>query len=198
MSKRIFKGLSILGNGDEIHPPGTLVVDVESGSIKVHNGTDSGGVNLAAELGDLITATPEEDFVIRTQYQVPTSPIGSGSTYSNMDYTFDTSGTLILGSGVRSRGSLWLDSDVSINIGYDATNPDVTIGNAYDATGGLTSIRGKGIQILSAVPVSSKGAPGDYPRMFAIDSNYVYVCVADYTNGLIDIWKRVALNLTTW
>jgi hypothetical protein len=49
----------------------------------------------------------------------------------------------------------------------------------------------------SKTPLTSKGASGDKAGMIAWDSNYIYVCVTDYSNGLADIWKRAAIG-STW
>ena len=48
------------------------------------------------------------------------------------------------------------------------------------------------------VPTSSKGVLGDKIGMIAADSNYIYVCKADYTDGLADIWSRNPLASGTW
>jgi hypothetical protein len=47
-------------------------------------------------------------------------------------------------------------------------------------------------------PGSSKGAAGHVAGQITIDNNYLYRCVATYTNGVADIWKRVALTGGTW
>ena len=44
-------------------------------------------------------------------------------------------------------------------------------------------------------PSSSTGSAGDVTGMISWDSNYIYVCSADY-DGTTSIWKRV--QLTTW
>lgn len=51
---------------------------------------------------------------------------------------------------------------------------------------------------LVAAPTSSKGAAGDTVGMIAADANYLYVCVATYTDGLTDIWSRTAVTASTW
>ena len=48
----------------------------------------------------------------------------------------------------------------------------------------------------SKTPVSSVGATGDKAGMIAWDSNYIYVCTANY-NGTTNIWKRAAIG-STW
>jgi hypothetical protein len=47
-------------------------------------------------------------------------------------------------------------------------------------------------------PVTSKGQPGDQLNDIAFDNLYVYYCVAYYSDGVADIWKRVAFSIDTW
>jgi hypothetical protein len=49
-----------------------------------------------------------------------------------------------------------------------------------------------------AVPASSVGLPGDMADMLAVGGGYLYVCVADYTVGGIDIWTKTTLTGGTW
>ena len=48
------------------------------------------------------------------------------------------------------------------------------------------------VAMQQATPSSSTGAPGNKTGMIAWDSNYIYVCTADY-DGSTAIWKRTAL-----
>jgi hypothetical protein len=57
---------------------------------------------------------------------------------------------------------------------------------------------GAGRVIANSVPANSKGAPGDRRGMIAADSNYLYVCTTDYTNGVSDIWSRTSIAASTW
>jgi hypothetical protein len=47
------------------------------------------------------------------------------------------------------------------------------------------------------VPPSKVGQPGDTKGMIFADSSHIYVCIADYTDGLSDIWSRASAS-TTW
>jgi hypothetical protein len=48
----------------------------------------------------------------------------------------------------------------------------------------------------TVAPTSAKGFPGDTQGMFAVDSQYIYYCTADYTDGVADIWNRTLQ--TSW
>lgn len=54
--------------------------------------------------------------------------------------------------------------------------------------------------INGTVPLTSKGKVGDKVGQVAADSNYIYYCTATYVTQMVqpDIWKRVALNGSTW
>ena len=49
----------------------------------------------------------------------------------------------------------------------------------------------------SKTPSTSKGAAGDKSGMVAWDANYIYVCTANYTDGVANIWKRASIG-GTW
>tara|TARA_R100001510_G_C7445714_1_gene72952 strand:- start:15 stop:362 length:348 start_codon:yes stop_codon:yes gene_type:complete len=49
------------------------------------------------------------------------------------------------------------------------------------------------VAMKQATPSSSTGAPGNKAGMIAWDTNYIYVCTADY-NGSSAIWKRTQLS----
>ena len=54
-----------------------------------------------------------------------------------------------------------------------------------------------GGRVVSA-PVSSIGAVGDKQNDLAFNGSYIYYCTADYSDGLSNIWKRVAWSGDTW
>jgi len=84
---------------------------------------------------------------------------------------FKSSGDIPAENGIF----LWDDSN-----GY----PVVSAGNEF-----------RQVAMKQATPSSSTGAPGNKAGMLAWNSNYIYVCTADY-DGSTAIWKRVALS--TW
>jgi len=47
-------------------------------------------------------------------------------------------------------------------------------------------------------PSFSTGAAGDRAGDLAFTNDYIYYCTADYTDGLSNIWKRVAWGGDTW
>ena len=51
------------------------------------------------------------------------------------------------------------------------------------------------IAMKHATPPANTGSVGDVTGMISWDTNYIYICVANY-DGSTAIWKRVALS--TW
>jgi hypothetical protein len=52
-------------------------------------------------------------------------------------------------------------------------------------------------RVQEAPPSTSAGTAGDTAGMLAFDTNYLYVCVADYDTST-EIWRRVAFDTTPW
>mgnify|MGYP006288046555 CR=1 FL=1 len=57
-----------------------------------------------------------------------------------------------------------------------------------------------GINLYQIVPppITSKGTEFDLLGQLAFDNDYIYYCVASYSNGFDDIWKRLAWSSDTW
>lgn len=69
----------------------------------------------------------------------------------------------------------------------------VTVGEGLGITQeGVLSLQ------LRTPPPTSKGEPGDKAGVFAVDTGFFYYCVADYTTGTANIWKRVNWSVQTW
>jgi hypothetical protein len=73
----------------------------------------------------------------------------------------------------------------------DTSNWMLRIHDGTTAGGNLVSNR-------VAVPATSKGTATDRVGFWAANSQYFYYCIASYTNGVNDIWKRVAFDSATW
>jgi hypothetical protein len=61
-----------------------------------------------------------------------------------------------------------------------------------------SSIIGGDRVIADLAPASSKGVAGDRASMMAVAGGYLYVCTADYTTGVADIWTRTPLTTGAW
>lgn len=72
----------------------------------------------------------------------------------------------------------------------DTPSIPTSIGDFVDVDGNLV--------MPTATPDTSKGVEGDKAGAVAFDDNYIYRCTVDYTDGVADIWKRVAWSNDTW
>jgi hypothetical protein len=45
-------------------------------------------------------------------------------------------------------------------------------------------------------PATAKGVTGDLIGDISVDADYIYYCTTTWTDGVADIWKRVAI--ATW
>lgn len=61
-----------------------------------------------------------------------------------------------------------------------------------------SSVIGGDRVIADLPPASSKGVEGDRAGMIAAANGYLYVCVADWSTGTVDIWSRTAITTSTW
>lgn len=82
---------------------------------------------------------------------------------------------------------------------FNLTDNDIQATNSNGNVRLVPNGSGKVIAVDDSITVSSSrtittstGSAGDTAGMIAWDSNYVYVCVADY-DGSTDIWRRATL-----
>jgi hypothetical protein len=125
---------------------------------------------------------------------------------------------VVIGQTTGTPHTLTLPASVSIGVstilGYDAGTRTITFDTTgdymfeFNTANGGTSVaiidlsRNRVIssldtvQLKGAVPGANTGAEGDLAGMITVDEDYLYVCIADYTDGMDPIWTRTAL--TTW
>lgn len=77
-----------------------------------------------------------------------------------------------------------VDENDLLYVVVDGNSRAVTAGNLIAS---LTQVK--------APPAAALGSAGDKEGMIAFDSNYLYICTANY-NGSSNVWKRV--SLTSW
>lgn len=95
------------------------------------------------------------------------------------------------GNTVRVLGSLGLDSPSVLHWAFTT----IDCGTTVEVTP-LNRPR-KATQLTTTVPTSSIGVQGDRAGQIAVNSSYIYVCVADW-DGTTNIWKRTALTGGSW
>jgi hypothetical protein len=105
----------------------------------------------------------------------------------------DASGTVAVSVSDTSTST---QGDLNLDFTLSATGNISATGYAFGMSTGSspTFLR----VTLTSVPATSKGAAGDKLGMIAADASYLYVCTANYTTGVADIWSRTAIAASTW
>lgn len=93
-------------------------------------------------------------------------------------------------------GNAWINDSLQLT---DLSIVDGTAGQVLTTNGqGVFSFATIDSSQVS-VPSSSKGQAGDQIGQWAADGTYYYYCAATYTNGTVDIWRRIAFDTNhTW
>lgn len=95
-------------------------------------------------------------------------------------------------SEIYGKDAIGANFDLTDNT-ISATNTNGNIELEPNGTG-VVVINNDNIMIsTSKTPSTSAGAAGDKRGMIAFDSNYLYVCIANY-DGSTAIWKRLSLG----
>lgn len=95
------------------------------------------------------------------------------------------------GNTVRVLGSLGLDSPSVLHWAFTTTDCGTTVEVVP------VNRPRKTTQLTTTVPSSSVGIQGDRAGQIAVDSTYIYVCVADW-DGSTNIWKRTTMTGGSW
>ena len=117
--------------------------------------------------------------------------------------TTTTPGTVVVGTGlaVDNNGLLTVNLG-SGTVPFAAINSvgDIDTQGDVNATGNIygTNIFANTIVVSKVSPATSKGTVGDKAGMFAYDAGHLSVCVADYTDGTANIWRRISWTSSSW
>ena len=115
---------------------------------------------------------------------------GNTIAATNTGVTYTNYGTVYFNDPIAG-------ANVTITNPYSLmTAGNVKIGTTYPFT--FNASTGRMIFPTGTLPATSKGATGDTAGMFAIDATYFYYCIATYTTGTPDIWKRTPHAAGTW
>jgi hypothetical protein len=117
--------------------------------------------------------------------------------------TTTTPGTVVVGTGLAvdnaglltvNLGSGTVPFAAITSVGDIDTQGDVNAdGNVY-----ATDVFANTVVVRKASPVNSKGNVGDKAGMFAYDAGHLSVCIADYTDGTANIWRRITWTSSSW
>lgn len=95
-----------------------------------------------------------------------------------------------------AKGAAGSNLDLSDNK-IEATNSNGNVELLPNGAGRVVIVDDSITINTSKTPATSKGISGDKAGMVAWDANYIYVCTANYTDGVANIWKRAAIG-STW
>lgn len=120
----------------------------------------------------------------------PRIPQGPGSgTVTSVAVAGSGAGVSVTGSPITTAGTITIQ------------NTGVT---SLIAGSGISLNQSNGAVVISSTGLSTRitygsapganGAPGDLQGAIRADSNYVYICTANYTTGTVPIWKRISLG----
>ena len=213
--------------GDVIADNSTLLVSGETGSINLNGTikdnvvpfTDA-NINLGSGVYKFSNAYIANTVFIGSSSTQSISAAGSNITLKGSIQTNSSISTTLDGDIIGSNLSSFVVDDVvgiragatfklpatalltvaSVNPG-DNTVTTTTTFTASEALDGAAVIFYNPETAVSSyrfeIPASAAGIPGDKKGMVFATATHIYVCFADYTNGLSNIWTRSDAS-TTW
>lgn len=182
-----FKNLNyIYINGAQFNADLTLTVDDSGATVVPANGISPMVVLGFNFIANNIYMTKVGGGATYIVFQPHMARFGtSGGNYAiPMNFIFQPQGCAVRGTWTNN-GSVTTRNS-SFDIAVRGTSP------AY------TGVLGGDRIVADSPPATSKGAAGDRVGMIAAGAGYLYVCTADWTNGIPDIWSRTAISATTW
>jgi len=213
--------------GDVIADNSTLLVNGETGSINLNGTindnvipTTDASVNLGSGVYKFNNAYIDSTIFVGSASTQSLSASGSnitlkGSIQTNSPVTKALDGDIIGsdltsfvvddGIGIRAGATFKLPGTAlltvdSVNLGTNTVTTTTTFTPSEALDGSSVVFYNPSTQVSSyrfEVPPSKVGQPGDTKGMIFADSSHIYVCIADYTDGLSDIWSRASAS-TTW
>ena len=183
----------------------TVVVNPETGDLNGKlNGEVDGNINkttdsiLTIQSASGIVITPNGDFNMPAATNIELRASNDALLSATGTLTLQSSSGIIEFNGSQIDASLtdinFANADLNLT-GSTLNFLNATVNNLNPS--GNVAISGN-LSVTGPVPTTSNGASGDTLGTVAFDSNYIYYCTATYTDGVADIWKRVAWSGDTW
>lgn len=184
---------------------------VEQSNHPANTVTVLGMVNLGGSLGisvsDQLFFDGGNTLTFTAPDYAPASSANLTVSAGTNNWVFSANSTLTFPNDVRITLGGAMDMN-SINFSVPASiNPSNRYEWAFDASYGFPLLRFPDNSLQSTAwsggrvveePLASTGAEGDQERDLAFSNGYIYYCTADYTDGLSNIWKRIAWSGDTW
>lgn len=115
-------------------------------------------------------------------------------------WTVTFSGSLLSPIGSGGVGNYLLSGANILTSSQSFNNNILAAGSqswVFGTDGGFAFPDGGSLRV-GIVPLTSIGTVNDKQGTVAFDGNYIYYCIADYMDGLSNIWKRIAWSNDTW
>lgn len=206
MSKQVqFRRGTYAENELFVGAEGEITVDTDSNSLRVHDGVTVGGFEVTGNVhftgNEMALGESDLSIIVNKDTSAETLVI-NGSTNEVHLHSANSNESLRLANHnasayiVIAAGSTTSSPKV---INLRASFVDLYANLRFQALGQGIVFNDQSVQttaLQSRTPTTSVGAAGDTAGMFAFDSSYIYVCVADY-DGTTPIWKRTTTG-STW
>jgi len=158
-------------------------------------------------LGDDVLVRAKDDIRLRTGYNFQNNEY-------NWQFRFTDGGSQIFFNGAEEEDygritpnlfdegvrGLTLEGENQIRLRVDNSGNELILnsdGELIFSDNTIQTTAWAGGRVVAA-PGASTGAAGDKAGDLAFDSQYIYYCTVDYTDGIENIWKRVAWSNDTW
>lgn len=160
-------------------------------------------VATASELGNITfntniiaTSTSDEDIILNPNGNGRVRLVSTPLQFDNGNNAPYNGHLLYSAPGVSKVGLGIGDTNNSLRIVGDGVTTGIVadFGTHVNGTGTWTSV----LTVISTGPTSSKGSVGDKANMISVGGGFLYVCVADYTDGNADIWTKTTLTGGAW
>jgi hypothetical protein len=198
----------------KLPPYGTITTPATMGSAVTIKAPASGPVIVKNDSGYNSLTVQDSDVRVSTStsipYDVGTILYSSGSWEMNPSTNLDTTG----GTGTG------LTVNITESGGYADTITIQNAGSGYNNGDEITVISGTSTVIFTILthvktwkfgadgvttlpfyvryPNTARGVNGDKAGMMVVAGAYLYYCYADYTDGTVPIWQKVAMDNTDW
>lgn len=206
MSKQVqFRRGTYVENEAFTGAEGEITVDTDNNTLRLHNGVDQGGFPITGnvhftgneiKLGETeltITVnrdTTAEQLVINgstNEVHIHSASGNEALRLANHNasayFLIEAGGSTATAKKINVRASFL---DLYCNLRFQQAGQGVVF---QDQTAQTTALQYR-------TPPTSVGEAGDLVGMIAFDTNYIYVCTADY-DGTTPIWKRTSVG-STW
>ena len=178
---------------------GALIIDGSTGELAGDGIIGQGNSTFTITTPDTTGATVPQAIEL-----LPGDAQAAGQDGGNVNLIAGASNTAIGGSIILRAGGATAGTggNVYIDGGDSTTDGNVNIGTGHTtgataeiiigASGATdTTINGNVFRIRTTnIPSTSKGSSGDRIGEVAFDGASIYFCVADYTTGSVDIWRK--------